>query len=86
MHQDKETLRFIKTYLRSTQERLTNLAMISIEQEICENFILHRAPKELSDTEYIYVNTVWKETKFIILIKVVFIVKLSPEKLLLQKI
>lgn len=32
-------LRLIKNYLRSTmsQERLTNLAMISIEQEICQN-------------------------------------------------
>lgn len=39
MNECVTSLKIIKTYLRSTmsQERLTNLGIIAIENEICEN-------------------------------------------------
>ena len=46
-------LKIIKTYLRSTisQERLTNLSIISIENEICENLDHNQLIDEYASTK-----------------------------------
>lgn len=46
-------LKLIKTYLRSTisQSRLTNLATLSIENEIAENMDFERLIKEFADVK-----------------------------------